>query len=59
MLLGALGRLDLSWSALLVLTGVTAFNPITSVQLFTRMNDGLIASCVLMFVVAGGRLDRA
>ena len=52
MLLGALGKLDLSWPALLVLTGVTAFNPITSVQLFTRMNDGLIASCVLMFVVA-------
>jgi hypothetical protein len=52
MLLGALGKLDLSWPALLVLTAATVFNPITSVQLFTRMNDGLIASCVLIFVVA-------
>jgi hypothetical protein len=52
MLAGALGRLGLSWLAVAALTAAAALNPITGVQLFTRMNDGLIASCVLSFVVA-------
>ncbi len=49
---GALGRLSLSWPRIAVLTAAAALNPITGAQLFTRMNDGLLASCMLIFVVA-------
>jgi hypothetical protein len=48
---GLLGKLGLSWPRLAVLTAVAALNPITCAQLFTRMNDGLLASCMLIFIV--------
>ena len=49
---GALGRLGLSWPRVAALTAAAALNPVTGAQLFTRMNDGLLASCILIFVVA-------
>src|SRR6185295_7206780 len=48
---GLLGKLGLSWPRLAVLTAVAALNPITCAQLFTRMNDGLLASFMLIFIV--------
>ena len=50
--LNATRRLGFAWWPALAFTCVAALNPISLAELFTRMNDGLLASLVLIFIAS-------
>lgn len=47
---GALMQLQVGLWLSLALAAIAAGNPVTLMQLFTRMNDGVMASCMLMVI---------
>lgn len=47
---GALLQLNLDPWVSLALAAIAAGNPVTTMQLFTRMNDGVMASCMLIVI---------
>ncbi len=49
---GALFRAGYSWLFTLVLTSAAILNPVVLAQIWTSMNDGLLALCILIFVVS-------
>jgi len=49
---GALFRAGYSWLFTLALTCAAVLNPIVLAQIWTSMNDGILALCILIFVVS-------
>jgi hypothetical protein len=49
---GTLFRFGFSWTIAWLLTAVAVFNPIILSQLYTGMNDGLFALCILLFMAS-------
>lgn len=49
---GALYRAGYSWLFTLALTSAAVLNPVVLAQIWSSMNDGLLALCMLIFVVS-------
>ena len=49
---GALFRAGYSWLFTLVLTSAAVLNPVVLAQVWTSMNDGVLALCILIFAVS-------
>lgn len=49
---GALFRAGYSWLFTLALTSAAILNPIVLAQIWTSMNDGILALCILIFAVS-------
>ena len=49
---GALFRAGYSWLFALVLTSAAVLNPVVLAQVWTSMNDGVLALCILIFAVS-------
>ena len=52
--LGLVLRMGLALLPALLIGAIAAANPVVLAQLFTRMNDGLLASCLLILIVLTG-----